>query len=105
MLQRPIELALYQRDSVLLRPPRVAPLHRSPLRTGRDHRRAHQRVERRRPRFQQPVLTIHQRLFQPQDRRRGGALTEGDLMVGKDQGSAIKSYVVGELVNPSFTET
>jgi len=51
------------------------------------------------------VLTIHQRLFQPQDRRRGGALTEGDLMVGKDQGSAIKSYVVGELVNPSFTET
>lgn len=32
----------------------------SPLRTGRDHRRAQQHAERRRPRFEQPMLTIGQ---------------------------------------------
>jgi hypothetical protein len=60
--------AVYQPGSVLLRPSRLAPHHRSPLRTGRDHRRAHQRVERRRPRFEQPMLTIHQRPLLPKDR-------------------------------------
>lgn len=57
--------AIYQPGSVLSRPTALAPQRRSPLRTGRDHRRAHQKVDRRRPRFQQPMLTIHQRPFDP----------------------------------------
>jgi transposase, IS30 family len=52
----------------LLRPSPLAPHHRSPLCTGRDHRRAHQHAQRRRPRFEQPMLTIGQRPFQPEDR-------------------------------------
>ena len=55
--------AVYQPGSTLLRPSRLAPQHRSPLRTGRDHRRAHQRTERRRARFEHPMLMIHQRPF------------------------------------------
>jgi IS30 family transposase len=62
--------AVYQPGSALMRPSKLAPHRRSPLRTGRDHRRAHQRVERRRPRFQQPMLSIHQRPFPPEDRAR-----------------------------------
>jgi transposase, IS30 family len=69
--------AVYQPGSVLVRPSKLAPHRRSPLRTGRDHRRAHQRVERRRPRFEQPMLTIHQRPFQPEDRSEVGHW-EGD---------------------------
>jgi transposase, IS30 family len=84
--------AVYQPGSVLLRPPKLAPQHRSPLRTGRDHRRAHQRVERRRPRFEQPMLTIHQRPFEPEDRSNAGHW-EGDIIVGKDQQSAIGTLV------------
>ena len=84
--------AIYQPGSVLLRPSPLAPQRRSPLRTGRDHRRAHQRAERRRPRFQQPMLTIHQRPFQPGDRSQAGHW-EGDLIIGKDQGSAIGTLV------------
>jgi transposase, IS30 family len=64
--------AVYQPGSSLLRPSRLAPQQRSPLRTGRDHRRAHQKVERRRPRFAQPMLTVHQRPFQPASRPNGG---------------------------------
>jgi IS30 family transposase len=60
--------AVYQPGSLLKRPSPLAPNRRSPLRTGRDHRRAHQRAERRRPRFEQPMLTIGQRPFQPEDR-------------------------------------
>ncbi|WP_442952866.1 IS30 family transposase [Pedococcus sp. 5OH_020] len=84
--------AVYQPGSVLFRPSRLAPHHRSPLRTGRDHRRAHQRVERRRPRFEQPMLSIHQRPFLPQDRSQAGHW-EGDLIIGKDQRSAIGTLV------------
>jgi transposase, IS30 family len=84
--------AVYQPGSVLLRPSKLAPHHRSPLRTGRDHRRARQRVERRRPRFEQPMLTIHQRPFQPEDRSEAGHW-EGDIIVGKDQRSAIGTLV------------
>jgi IS30 family transposase len=84
--------AVYQPGSPLLRPSPLAPHHRSPLRTGRDHRRAHQHLERRRPRFEQPMLTIHQRPFQPQDRSQAGHW-EGDLIIGKDQGSAIGTLV------------
>ena len=84
--------ALYQPGSQFLRPSRLAPHRRSPLRTGRDHRRAQQRAGRRRPRFQQPMLTIHQRPFNPDDRSQAGHW-EGDLIVGKGQGSAIGTLV------------
>jgi IS30 family transposase len=84
--------AVYQPGSALLRPSKLAPHRRSPLRTGRDHRRAHQRVERRRPRFEQPMLTIHQRPFPPEDRSEAGHW-EGDLIVGKSQHSAIGTLI------------
>ena len=64
--------AVYQPRSALLRPTPLAPHRRSPLRTGRDHRRAQQRLERRRPRFEQPMLTIHDRPFPPEDRSEPG---------------------------------
>jgi len=84
--------AVYQPGSMLMRPSRLAPHRRSPLRTGRDHRRAHQRGERRRPRFEQPMLSIHQRPFEPDDRSQAGH-SEGDLIVGKDLRSAIGTLV------------
>ncbi len=84
--------AVYQPGSALLRPSPLAPHRRSPLRSGRDHRRAHQRVERRRPRFEQPMRSIHQRPFQPEDRSEAGHW-EGDLIVGKGQQSAIGTLV------------
>jgi len=84
--------AVYQPGSPLQRPSPLAPHHRSPLRTGRDHRRAHQHPGRRRPRFEQPMLTIGQRPFQPEDRSEAGHW-EGDLIIGKDQGSAIGTLV------------
>ncbi len=80
--------AVYQPGSVLLRPSPLAAHHRSPLRTGRDHRRAHRRTDRRRPRFEQPMLTICQRPFQPEDRSQPGH-REGGLITGKDQGPAV----------------
>jgi hypothetical protein len=49
--------AVYQPASALAQPSRLAPHHRSPLRTERDHRRAHQRSERRWRTFEQPMLT------------------------------------------------
>ena len=82
----------WRRGLALTRPSRVAPLHRSPLRTGRDHRRAQQRVERRRPRFSQPMVTIHQRPFPAEDRAEARHW-EGDLIIGKDQRSAIGTMV------------
>jgi transposase, IS30 family len=85
--------AVYWPGSGLLRPSRLAPHHRSPLRTGRDHRRAQQRTERRRPRFEYPMLTIHQRPFPPEDRSQPGQRKEGDLIIGKDQRSAIGTLV------------
>jgi IS30 family transposase len=84
--------AIYQPGSPLMRPSPLAPHRRSPLRTGRDHRRAHQHAERRRPRFEQPMLTIGQRPFDPLDRSEAGHW-EGDLIIGKDQGSAIGTLV------------
>jgi transposase, IS30 family len=84
--------AVYEPGSQLMRPSRLAPEHRSPLRTGRDHRRAHQRGDRRRPRFEQPMLSIHQRPFPPEDRTQAGHW-EGDLIIGKEQRSAIGTLV------------
>jgi transposase, IS30 family len=84
--------AVYEPGSALMRPSRLAPQHRSPLRTGRDHRRAHQRGDRRRPRFEQPMLSIHQRPFPPDDRTQAGHW-EGDLIIGKEQRSAIGTLV------------
>ena len=83
---------IYQPGSVLMRPSPLAPHRRSPLRTGRGHRRAHQRAEWRRPRFAQPMLTIACRPFGPLDRSQAGHW-EGDLIIGKDQGSAIGTLV------------
>lgn len=84
--------AVYQPHSPLIRPPQVRSPHRGPLRTGRTHRRAHQRPGRRRPRFTQPMLSIHQRPFAPTDRSQAGHW-EGDVIVGKNQGSAIGTLV------------
>lgn len=84
--------AVYQPNSRFLRPSRLAPHRRSPLRTGRDHRRAHQRRGRRRPRFQQPMLTIHDRPFLAPDRSEAGHW-EGDLIIGNDHLSAIGTLV------------
>jgi len=84
--------AIYQPGSPLMRPSPLAPHHRSPLRSGRDHRRAHQHAQHRRPRFEQPTLTIRHRPFDPLDRSEAGHW-EGDLIIGKDQGSAIGTLV------------
>lgn len=84
--------AIYRPGSLFLRPSKAAPQYRSPLRTGRDHPRAHQREDRRRPRFQQPMLTIHDRPFPPTGRAMAGHW-EGDLIVGAGQRSAIGTLV------------
>ncbi|UOE44307.1 IS30 family transposase [Agromyces larvae] len=84
--------AVYRPGSPLSRPTRLAPHKPSPLRTGRQHRRAQQGTDRRRPRFEQPMLTIHDRPFDPADRSELGHW-EGDLIIGKEQGSAIGTLV------------
>lgn len=84
--------AVYQPNSRLIRPSKIVTPHRSPLRTGRDHRRAQQRVQRRRPRFGQPMLSIHQRPFQPDDRTQAGHW-EGDLIIGKNGRSSIGTLI------------
>lgn len=89
LCQESIYQAVYQPNSRFIRPSRLAPHRRSPLRTGRDHRRAHQR---RRPRFQQSMLTIHDRPFLPIDRSQAGHW-EGDLIIGDNHLSAIGTLV------------
>jgi len=92
LCQESIYQAIYQPGSILVRSPKVPSVQCSPLRTGRDHRKAHQRVDRRRPRFAEPMLTIHQRPFEPTDRSEPGHW-EGDLIVGRDHGSVIGTLV------------
>lgn len=85
--------AIYQPGSAILAAPRVpSPHHRSPLRTGRDHRRAQRRAGRRRVRFGRPMLSIHERPFPPTDRSEAGHW-EGDLIVGRGHQSAIGTLV------------
>ena len=84
--------AVYEPGSPLMRPTRLTPHRRSPLRTGRDHRRAQHRTDRRRARLEQPMLTIHQRAPEVDDRSEAGHW-EGDLIVGKNRGSAIGALV------------
>jgi IS30 family transposase len=78
---------LYRPTSLLLRRP--AP---SPLRTGRDHRRAHTQFTRRRRRFGEPMLSVHQRPFPPEDRSQPGHW-EGDVIVGPQHRPAIGTLV------------
>ena len=75
-----------------MRPSPLAPQRQSPLRTGRRNRRAHVARDRRRPRFEQPMLSIHQRPESVADRSEAGHW-EGDLIVGKGAGSAIGTLV------------
>jgi IS30 family transposase len=84
--------AVYQPNSRFVRPSPLAPHRCSPLRTGRDHRRAHRHQQRRRPRFQRPMLTIHERPFPSQDRSQAGHW-EGDLIIGNHHGAAIGTLV------------
>ncbi|WP_425457972.1 IS30 family transposase [Actinotalea subterranea] len=84
--------AIYRPGSPLTRPPIARHPARSPLRTGRDHRRAHRRLEQRRHRFTTPGLTVHDRPFDPTDRTVPGAW-EGDLIVGPGHRSAIGTLV------------
>jgi IS30 family transposase len=92
LCQESIYQAVYQPGSGLLRPsrlariiaPRCAPdeiigaLSSAPNGVGRG--------------FEYPMLTIHQRPFPPEDRSQPGHW-EGDLIIGKDQRSAIGTLV------------
>lgn len=80
-------MAIYRRI-----PGVIVKQERSPLRTGRDHRRSHTRVSRAGRRFAQPMVTIHERGSDPDDRSDPGDL-EGDLIVGPRNRSAIGTLV------------
>lgn len=80
-----IYLALYRPANDLVSKP-------SPLRTGRDHRRAHARHIRAGRRFAQPMLSVHDRGFEPTDRSVAGHW-EGDLIVGPNHRSGIGTLV------------
>lgn len=79
--------AIYRPDSGIIREPEP-----SPLRTGRDHRRGQSRQVRTRRRFAQPMLSVHDRGFEPTDRSVAGHW-EGDLIVGPHSRSAIGTLV------------
>ena len=80
-------MAIYRRI-----PGVVVKQERSPLRTGRDHRRARSRVSRAGRRFAKPMVTIHERGFDPGDRSDPGHW-EGNLIVGPHNRSAIGTLV------------
>ncbi|MDR7187182.1 IS30 family transposase [Microbacterium trichothecenolyticum] len=79
--------AIYRPDSGVIRKSAS-----SPLRTGRDHRRGQSRQVRTRRRFAQPMLSVHERGFEPTDRSIAGHW-EGDLIVGPHSRSAIGTLV------------
>ncbi|WP_293785318.1 IS30 family transposase [uncultured Aeromicrobium sp.] len=79
--------AIYRPGSQIVRKPSP-----SPLRTGRDHRRGQTRQVRTRRRFAQPMLSVHERDFDPVDRSVAGHW-EGDLIVGPHNRSAIGTLV------------
>lgn len=79
--------ALYRPSTGLLR--RSEP---SPLRTGRDHRRGHTRQVRSRRRFAAPMVSVHDRGFDADDRSQAGHW-EGDLIVGPNHRSGIGTLV------------
>lgn len=79
--------AVYRPGSGIVRKPAS-----SPLRTGRDHRRGQTRQVRARRRFAQPMLSVHERGFDPVDRSVAGHW-EGDLIVGPHNRSAIGTLV------------
>ena len=79
--------AVYRPGSGIIRKPSP-----SPLRTGRDHRRGHSRQIRAGRRFAQPMLSVHDRGFEPTDRSVAGHW-EGDLIVGPHNRSAIGTLV------------
>lgn len=78
---------IYRPGSGIIRKP-----ERSPLRTGRDHRRGQSRQVRTRRRFAQPMSSVHDRGFDPIDRSIAGHW-EGDLIVGPHNRSAIGTLV------------
>ncbi len=82
-----IYLAIYRPDNDLRAKPNP-----SLLRTGRDHRKAHTRQVRSRRRFAQPMLSVHERGFEPSDRTVAGHW-EGDLIVGPNHRSGIGTLV------------
>lgn len=79
--------AIYRPETGLLRRPEP-----SPLRTGRDHRRGHTRPVRSRRRFAAPMVSVHDRGFEPEDRSQPGHW-EGDLIVGPNHRSGIGTLV------------
>ncbi len=62
------------------------------LRTGRTRRKPHRQAQHRQARFSTPMIMIGERPAEADDRAVPGHW-EGDLIIGKDSGSAIGTLV------------